>query len=189
MIDDITEWERKEGVKFLKEIGIKFGQIVLDFGARSGHYSIPAAQIVGSSGQVYALDKEPGELKDLSRKAKHFNLNNIKIIPTNGGVTLDFKSESIDVVLLYDVLHYLEKKEREKLYRETYHVLKGDGFLSVYPKHVIEDSPLNHFRDLHWEEVKKEIQDLNFKFREKYCDTISHDDSFNYGCVINFVKE
>lgn len=135
------------------------------------------------------MDKEPGELNNLSRKAKHLNLNNIKIIPTNSGVTLDFKSESIDVVLLYDVLHYLEKREREKLYRETYRVLKGNGFLSVYPKHVIEDSPLNHFRDLHWNEVKEEIQGLDFKFQEKYCDTMSHDDSLNYVCIINFVKE
>ena len=120
----MKKWEREEGVKFLKKIGIKTGQTVLDFGARVGHYSIPAAIAV----------------------------------------------------------------EREKLCSEIHRVLKQDGFLSVYPKHVIEDSPLDQFKQLEFDDVKKEIQDLNFNFQEKNCDTISHDDFFNPGCVFNFIK-
>jgi chemotaxis methyl-accepting protein methylase len=47
----------------------------------------------------------------------------------------------ISGVIFYDVLHYLKKVERKKLYSEIHRVLKKDGFLSIYPKHVIEDSP------------------------------------------------
>jgi ubiquinone/menaquinone biosynthesis C-methylase UbiE len=188
MKTEIEKWEREEGVKFLKKIGIKRGHNVLDFGARVGHYSIPAAIAVGKTGLIYAVDKAQAELAELSRKAKRLNLKNVKIVRTNGGVTLDFKDETIDVVLLYDVLHYLREIEREKLYREVLRVLHQDGFLSVYPKHVIEDSPLDQLRELHLDDVKQEIQDSNFRFQKKYCDTISHDDFLNQGCVLNFIR-
>ena len=188
MTDAMTKWEREEGIKFLKKIGIKTGQTVLDFGARVGHYSIPAAIAVGKNGLIYAVDKEHNELNALSRKTKRLNLKNIKIVRTSGGVNLDFKDETMDVVLLFDVLHYLKKVEREKLYIEINRVLKQDGFLSVYPKHIIEDSPLDQFKELELDDVKKEIQDLNFNFQEKNCDTISHDDFLNPGCVFNFSK-
>ena len=45
-------WERDTGLKFLKEIGLKYGQRVLDFGCRVGHYTIPAAKVVGNKGIV-----------------------------------------------------------------------------------------------------------------------------------------
>lgn len=188
MRDAMGYWEREGGVNFLKKIGIKTGDIVLDFGARVGHYSIPAAIVVGKSGLVYAVDKEQQELDETSRKAKRLNLNNLKLVRTSGAVSLDFKDDYIDVVLIYDVLHCLTKNDREKLYRETHRVLTENGFLSVYAKHVIEDSPLDHFKHLHLDNVKEEIQDLSFKFQEKYYDTISHDDFLNQGCVLNFIK-
>jgi precorrin-6B methylase 2 len=70
MKNAMQKWEREAGVKFLKKIGIKTGQTILDFGARVGHYSIPAAIAVGKSGLVYAVDKEQKELDELSEKAK-----------------------------------------------------------------------------------------------------------------------
>jgi ubiquinone/menaquinone biosynthesis C-methylase UbiE len=172
----------------LKRIGIKSGQTVLDFGARVGHYTIPAAIVVGNTGVVYAVDKEQKELDELGDKMKGLNLKNIRMVKTFGDVTLDFNDETMDVVLLYDMLHYLGKIERVKLYGETHRVLKQEGFLSVYPKHVVEDLPLNHFKQLKLDDVKKEIQDSNFCFRGKNCGTISHDDFLNPGCVYNFVK-
>jgi ubiquinone/menaquinone biosynthesis C-methylase UbiE len=184
----MRKWEREDGVEFLKRVGIRTGYRVLDFGARVGHYSIPAALVVGGGGMVYALDKQQQELDELRRKTERLNLNNIELVLTNDVVKLDLKDESIDVVLLYDVLHYLDKEERYHLYRETHHVLRANGFVSVYPKHVIEDSPLDNFKDMHLDDVKMEIQGCNFEFRDKYCGPISHDDFINQGCVFNFVK-
>lgn len=45
--------------KTLERIGIQAGANVLDFGAGSGSYSIPAAQLVGPTGEVYAADIHP----------------------------------------------------------------------------------------------------------------------------------
>jgi len=188
MNEAMPQWETAGGVKFLKRIGLKSSQTVLDFGCRVGHYTIPAAKVVGSEGIVYAVDKEQQALSELEQKATRLNLKNIKIINTSGRVQIDLENDSIDIVLFYDVLHYHEKKDREKLYTDAYRVLKQDGLLSVYPKHTLEDNPIMEFQNLSLGEIKEEIQDSNFVFGKKHCGFISHDDDFNQGCVLNFRK-
>jgi len=189
MNKDIEKWEKENGVKFLRKVGLRPGQIVLDFGCRVGHYTIPAAFVVGSKGIVCAMDKEQQALNELELKARANNLKNVKVIKTLGQTTLDFESESIDVVLFYDILHYLGKRDREKLYQEAQRVLKKDGLLSVYPKHTLEDDPIQEFRRLNLSDVKREIEGSDFYFEEKVCGIISHDDGLNQGCVLNFRKK
>ena len=184
----MESWEAKEGVRFLRKIGIISGQSVLDFGCRVGHYTIPAAIIVGNKGIVYAVDKEQEALNELQQKAKAHNLNNVKIMKTSGQIKLDFKSESIDVALFYDVLHYHEKKVRERLYAEAHRVLKQGSLFSVYPKHIVGDDPIRQFEELNLNDVKREIENSGFHFEEKHCGIISHDDGLNRGCVLNFRK-
>jgi ubiquinone/menaquinone biosynthesis C-methylase UbiE len=188
MKNNMTKWENEKGVKFLKKIGIRTGQTVLDFGAGIGHYSIPAAIAVGKTGTIYALDKDRERLEELKRKAKHLNLNNIKIIHTTESVTFTFEAESIDTVLLYDVLHYFNLNERVKLYSEVFRVLRPEGIFSVYPKHILEDCPLDKFSQLSLDDLIQEIVNANFKFQRKYCGMISHNNSLNRGCILNFSK-
>jgi len=188
MKNDMEKWETKNGVAFLKKVGLKSGQIVLDFGCRIGHYTIPAAKTVGDKGMVYAVDKEQQALNELEQKAVHLNLKNIRTINSSDQVQIDLENDSIDVVLFYDVLHYHEKKEREKLYAEAHRVLKQNGLLSVYPKHTLEDNPMMEFQNLSLVEIKQEIQNSNFVFGKKHCGLVSHDDSLNQGCVLNFIK-
>ena len=64
---EIRKWIEKDGVKFLREIGVKKDQAVLDFGCGEGHYTIPASRVVGRGGKIYALDKNRNELKKLKR--------------------------------------------------------------------------------------------------------------------------
>ncbi len=188
MNKDIEKWEEQEGVKFLRRIGLQPNQTVLDFGCRVGHYTIPAAKVVGNKGIVYAVDKEQQALNELEQKATHLNLKNIRIINSSGQIQIYFENDFINVVLFYDVLHYHEKKEREKLYIEAYRVLKQDGLFSVYPKHTLEDDPIREFRRLSISAVKQEIENSNFVFEKKHCGLISHDDRLNQGCILNFRK-
>jgi len=188
MSEKMERWEAKEGVGFLRKIGIKSGQSVLDFGCRIGHYTIPAAKIVGSKGIVYAVDKEQQALNELQQKAILLSLKNIRAINTSGQIQINIENDSIDVILFYDVLHYHKKDERKELYYQAYRALKQDGLLSVYPKHTLEDEPIQEFRGLRLSDVKKEIEDSNFIFDQKHCGLISHDDGLNQGCVLNFRK-
>jgi ubiquinone/menaquinone biosynthesis C-methylase UbiE len=188
MRDEMARWESEDGVEFLKKVGLRTGQTVLDFGARIGHYSIPAAIAVGKSGLIYAMDKEQESLDELNRKAMSFGLTNLKAVRTSGETALDLKSDSVDVALFYDVLHYFNVSDRKKLYHEIFRILRYDGILSVYPKHVREDSPSNEFEKLCAKDVIEEIEDSDFIFHVKYYDTISHDDFLIQGCVYNFIK-
>jgi len=182
-------WETEKGVEFLKKVGIRKGDTILDFGCRVGHYSVPAAKTVGSKGMVYAIDTRGDALAELEQKKNTQKLTNIRIIKTIGQLSLPFKDKSIDVVLFYDVLHYLKEAERKKLYREAFRVLKENSLLSIYPKHCLTDNPMMEFQNLGSDKIKQEIKDSNFVFMEKYCDILSHDDNLNHGCIFNFIKK
>ena len=188
MNNEVEKWEKEKGIVFLRKIGIRTDQTVLDFGARSGHYSIPAASIVGNNGVIYAVDKEKKALEELKEKTITFGLHNIKTIRISGKMKFDFDDESIDVILLYDVLHYLKKVERKNLYKEIFRVLNAEGFLSVYPKHVLGDMPMGELKELTFDDIKQEFQNSGFSFEEKFCDKISHNNGLNQGCILNFKK-
>jgi len=188
MNKDMKKWEEQDGAKFLRGIRLQLNQRVLDFGCRVGHYTIPAAKVVGNKGIVYAVDKEQEALDELQQKAAHLNLKNIKIINASGRMRLPLESRTIDAILFYDVLHYHKREERKKLYAEAYRVLKQDGFLSVYPKHTLEDDPIREFKEMSISDVKQEIEDSKFVFEKKHCGLISHDDGLNQGCILNFRK-
>jgi predicted methyltransferase len=55
--NDLKNWLEKDGENFLKAIGLKKGQVVLDFGCGEGHYSIPAAKVVGEKGRSIVYDE------------------------------------------------------------------------------------------------------------------------------------
>ena len=189
MIDPMKQWECQDGVGFLRDIGIQPGDKVLDFGCRVGHYSIPAAFVVGHSGTVYALDKDQSPLDQLIKKAKEYGLSNIRTIPTPGRIHIDIVSDTIDVVLLYDVLHYFTSRDRRRLYEEAGRVLTPTGLLSVYPKHTVEDVPSKEFKEMLLSDVEQEIQISGFEPDGRWDAVISHDDGLEHGYVLNFRKK
>jgi len=183
---DVRRWVKKDGEIFLKQIGIKEGQIILDFGCGEGHYTIPAAKVVGEDGRVYGVDKDSGSLDKLLEEAKSESVKNIVLMKTED-LKLDLKDESIDVVLAYDVIHYIE--ERRKLFDEIYRVLKKGGLLSVYPKHYKQDQPLWKLADVDLKDVIEEIEGAKFKLERKSYEELMHDDYYNKGYILNFRKD
>ncbi len=188
MPESITTWETREGVRFLRRIGIREGQAVMDFGCRVGRYTLPAALLVGEQGVVYAVDKDAGVLRELAERAGSLGLGNIRLLHASPGRRLRVRATSMDVALLYDVLHYMDGEGRRAVYAEMQRVLHVGGLLSVYPKHVRGDEPLDHFRSLSVDDVRREIERAGFDFRARLCGTLSHDEGLNKGCVLNFWK-
>jgi len=164
MESDVKRWIKVDGETFLKEIGIKRGQIVLDFGCGAGHYTIPAAKVVGKEGKVYAMDKDSEVLSKLIQLVKSEELKNIEPMKTQGELKIKLKDESVDVVLLFDVLHYME--QRRKILDEVHRVLKQGALLSVYPKHRKLDDPLWAFASMGLGDIIREIEASNFYFEE-----------------------
>jgi len=188
-MDEMSTWESKKGIAFLKKIGIKAGDTVVDFGCRVGHYSIPAAILVGPEGRVYAIDKDREALDRLSEKAAASGLTNITTVETAGGMEPDLPDAPVDVFLLYDILHLIEKESRALLYSRIRQNLDAGSILSVYPKHIATDTPSYHFKDLTMADVTHEVEEAGFLLEAKICGTISHDDSLVKGCTLNFMKK
>jgi ubiquinone/menaquinone biosynthesis C-methylase UbiE len=138
-----NEWLRAHIEEVLVEIGIEENQTVLDFGCGSGAYAIPAAKLVGRDGKVCALDKNEAALKELKQEG----IENIETI-LSSDLKTGLGDKSVDVVLLYDVIHMIE--DRATLFTEIHRILKLDGLVSIYPMHVKTDELLRQMRDSHF---------------------------------------
>jgi len=144
---EFREWLRDNKYEVLRRTGVRQKQTVLDFGCGSGVFSIASASVVGNRGKVYALDMRPAALERLKEEANRKGLANIEtILFDNSKVSTLLGSESVDVILLYDVLQ--EISDQRLLLKELHRVLKQDGVLSVFPMHLGTDMLLNIMSDL-----------------------------------------
>jgi ubiquinone/menaquinone biosynthesis C-methylase UbiE len=126
---------RKE---ILGEVGIKPGFQVLDYGCGPGGYVATAAELVGRSGMVYALDMHPLAIEKVEKIVRKNRLANVKTIRSDCQTGLP--DDSIDVVLLYDILHMLS--DPHAVLAELRRVLKPDGVLSLNEPHMGEQDVL-----------------------------------------------
>jgi ubiquinone/menaquinone biosynthesis C-methylase UbiE len=120
--------------KILAEVDIESGFSVLDYGCGPGSYIVPLARLVAEWGSVYALDIHPLAVGRVERIATKKHLMNVETILSSCETGLD--SNSLDVVLLYDVFHYL--RDREGVLEELHRVLKPGGILSFRDHHMKE---------------------------------------------------
>lgn len=122
-------------LEILKEVGIRDGSRVLDFGCGPGGYVTPASMLVGQSGRVYALDIHPLAIQRVQRLVASKGLGNVETILSDCQTGLP--DASIDVALLYDTYHDL--REPESVLGELHRVLKPDGVLSFSDHHMKEE--------------------------------------------------
>jgi len=126
--------------KRLLGIGVRAGMTVLDFGCGPGGFSLAAAHIVGPGGLVYAVDVRPPALELVSRAAVRRGLGNIRTL--RGDRISEVPQESVDIALLYDVLHIpVEPAAIQAILRSIHRVLRQDGVLSVSDHHL-QEAPL-----------------------------------------------
>ena len=119
----------------LKEVGIKTGFRVLDYGCGPGSYILPLAKLLGNSGKIYALDIHPSAIRSVKNIIAKKKLTNVETILSDCKTGLP--DNSIDVVLLHDILH--ELSEPSKILEELHRVLKPKGILSFSDHHLKED--------------------------------------------------
>lgn len=119
----------------LQEVGIQTGFQVLDFGCGPGGYILPLEKLVGESGKIYALDMNPAAILAVKSLALKYKLGNINTILSGDATGLP--DGSMDVVLLYDVLHHL--KAPDAVLAELHRVLKPEGILSVTDHHLKDE--------------------------------------------------
>lgn len=118
----------------IKNIGIKPGDTVLDFGCGPGSYIIPLYQLIGLTGTLYALDRHDEAIQAVKRIAKKNNIANLQTIHTD--CKTELKDNSVDIILLYDVWHGISQNQKNPILKELHRILKPSGILSCSDHHT-----------------------------------------------------
>jgi ubiquinone/menaquinone biosynthesis C-methylase UbiE len=118
--------------KVLEEAGLTLGDRVLDYGCGPGAYVTDTSEMVGESGKVYALDIHPLAIERVRSIVAKKGLTNVEAIISDCRTGLP--NESLDMVLLYDVFHMLDKPRA--VLAELYRLLKAKGTVSFSDHHM-----------------------------------------------------
>ncbi len=116
----------------LQKINLSSGMTVVDFGAGSGAYTIPAASIVAPEGIVYAVEIQKDLLETIKKAAEAEHLgDNVQLIwgdvEQQGGVGL--ADNMADVVIISNVL--FQAKSMYTLALEAKRILKSAGRIMI----------------------------------------------------------
>lgn len=110
--------------------GLMQGQVVADLGCGNGFYVLPAAQMVGTSGQVIAVDVMESKLAATISIAGQFGYNNIKIVQADlTKPLLDVPANSCDMVIVGNIFHEIGRTEQ--FIKNVYRILKTPGRVLV----------------------------------------------------------
>lgn len=139
---NVAFWYFESGLEFIKRIGVKEGDTVLDFGCNDGDYTIPISHIVGPKGLVYALDMDPRAIDELKNRIAKLGLTNIKLMKTKGELVVNLEDNSLDYIFFYDVIYPLcmdsDIQPFKQLLKEFNRLLKVNGELSMTIVHEEE---------------------------------------------------
>lgn len=113
--------QRQNREKFFKIAEPNKHEIWADIGCGPGFFTLPLAQKVN---KVFAIDISNEMLGICKRRAEEQKLKNIKYIES-GGVAISLEDDSVDKVLLVNVFHELQ--ERDKVVKELNRILKLKG--------------------------------------------------------------
>lgn len=112
----------------LHEFGLSSGEIMVDVGAGVGYFALPAAEIVGPTGRVIAVDVSSEMVEELERRRAAAAVTNLEILRSEE-YTFGIGSGVADLVLVATVLHEVDDKRR--LLEEARRVLKAAGRIGI----------------------------------------------------------
>ena len=161
--------ESEKPEELLDLLGIKQGDVVADIGAGVGFFSLRAAERVGPTGKVLAVDVQPEMIEGLEMMMKRFGHENI--VPILGNVDdPKLPANSVDHVLI--VIAYHEFSHPVEMMRHIRNAMKPDAQMLIV-EYKAEDlssrvAPLHKMSEA---EILKEISALGFR-RDRVIDII-----------------
>ena len=116
----------------LRKIGLKIGESFFDAGCGDGFFTIPAADMVGSSGKVFSVDIWDEGIQVLNRELRSKGITNVFTSIADLTLAVPIDDEGIDVCLLSNILHgFVANKEVNSVFSEITRVLKPGARLAI----------------------------------------------------------
>jgi len=117
-------WQKPHQV--IQALALEPDASVADIGAGTGYFAARLANML-PQGTVYAVDIEPAMVKYLGERAQREKLANLE--PVAGAAGDPRLPAKVDLILLVDVYHHIE--ERERYFRALAGTLKPGGRVAV----------------------------------------------------------
>ena len=154
--------------KVFASLALKPGSTFLDIACGAGKYSLAAADLIGKTGLIYAIDLWDEGIAILEKEIAARNLDNIKAILGDVSKSIPVGNDSIDVCLMATVLHDLiEVKADHGALMETARIVKAGGTLAVIEFKKIEPPPGPPVKiRLSPEELRAIVEPYGFAFQQ-----------------------
>jgi ubiquinone/menaquinone biosynthesis C-methylase UbiE len=139
--DQLLSEERQkllQPAKLLRSLGLRAGEALADIGCGPGFFTLPAAEIVGARGLVYAADIQGDMLSAVKTRANDANLTNVQVIKSSD-TQVPIPPASVDMVLLAFTLHEID--QRARFLHRVSRLLKPGGKLVVIEWERQPDAP------------------------------------------------
>jgi len=148
-------WQKPHEV--IQALALNPDALVADIGAGTGYFSVRLAHSV-PQGRVYAVDTEPDMVKHLAERAKRDGLTNLT--PVSAQPADPKLPEKVDLVLLVDVYHHVENRER--YFKVLSNSLKADGRVAIIDFRVNSTSGPPKSARIAPERVKAELKSAGY---------------------------
>jgi ubiquinone/menaquinone biosynthesis C-methylase UbiE len=114
--------------EILENIGLKENDTIADIGSGTGYFAIPASEIVGKAGKVYAMDISIDMIDELEKKIETCEISNIITLVTEEN---DFKLENdmVDFTFICSVAH--EAEDITLFIKEAIRITKPKGKIVI----------------------------------------------------------
>ena len=145
----------------LNKIGLNEGARLADIGCGIGYFSIPAADVIGPHGIVFALDVSKEMIEELDKKIEENGIENIRTVITDK-YNFKLKDNSVSYAFICTVLHEIE--DGIAFIDETKRILALGGKIAVVEWIRAESDwgpPVDHRLDS--SDVKIMLLDAGFK--------------------------
>ena len=150
--------------RVVRELGIKPGSTVADLGAGVGYFTWRLAGAVGDKGKVIAVDIQPGMLERLKQNLAERDIHNVEAVL---GAEDDphLPAGQVDLVLLVDVYHELQKPELT-MERVRQSLAPGGRVALIEYRKEDPSIPIQPLHKMSVREVRDELEPMGFQFVE-----------------------
>jgi SAM-dependent methyltransferase len=101
-------WLDRMSERFLREAGLGPGMRVLDLGSGMADHALVAARIVGPSGQVVGVERDPGTLAAARRRLEAAGAFNVELVEGDVTALEEVSGGAFDAAVGRLVLHYVD---------------------------------------------------------------------------------